>query len=202
MLLRPYEEARMYFAGKGPVLEAFARLQERLRAAGIPYIFIGATAVNAYGYRRSTEDVVVSMRLPDLERFRRELVGSAYQPVVGRKRRFYDPDAQVSVDIVVSGAIAGDAARQREIRFPDPAEAETVDGIPVPSLARLIELKLVTWRFHDWADVVHLIRINGLNETFADRVHPIVRMAYLQCLDQMNDEERYNPEIDDEPSPT
>ncbi|UCC32046.1 MAG: hypothetical protein JSU86_07150, partial [Phycisphaerales bacterium] len=59
--------------------------------------------------------------------------------------------------------------------------------------ARLIELKLVTWRFKDWGDVVELIRRNNLAESLADKLDPVVRNAYQQCYDQAEDEEYEGP---------
>ncbi|MBI5865247.1 MAG: hypothetical protein HZB38_12200 [Planctomycetes bacterium] len=188
--LSPVEEVRMFFDDQGPVRETFHSLKKRLEDAGIPHIFMGATAVNAHGHRRATEDVDVCMRSADLERFRREFLGPIYQAVAGRTRRFMDPQTQVAFDVLVSGEVAGDSRRQREIRLPEPSEAQLVHETPVPSLQRLIELKLVTWRFQDWGDVVNLIRVHDLDETFADRLHALVRMAFLQCLDQKRDEDR------------
>ena len=195
----------MFFEGKGPVPETLRRLAETLRSAGIPHIFMGATAVYAYGYERTTKDVDVCMRSEDLEKFRRELVGSAYKPVAGRSRRFEDAETGITVDILVAGDIAGNTRKQREVCFPDPSEAVDVDGLPLVSLPRLIELKLVTWRLKDWADVVELIRERNLDERFGDQFNPLVRQAYLQCFDQKLEEDRYNPEIHDrhpdEPTP-
>src|SRR5213078_1518396 len=75
-LLSPLAEVRMFFDDAGPVPETFRQLRQRLQDAGIPHIFIGASAVNAHGHRRSTEDVDLCMRRADLERFKREFVGS------------------------------------------------------------------------------------------------------------------------------
>jgi len=61
------------------------------------------------------------------------------------------------------------------------------------SLARLIELKLVTWRYKDWGDVVELIRRNQLPGSFAEKLDPIVRFAYAECWDQANDKEYEEP---------
>lgn len=199
ILLHPMEEARMFFEGKGPVPETLRRLAGRLHEAGIPHIFIGATAVYAHGYERTTRDVDVCMRPGDLERFRRELVGREYDAVAGHSRRFRDQATGVLIDVLVAGEIAGNARKQREVRFPDPAEATDVDGLPLVTLARLIELKLVTWRLKDWADVVELIRSNNLDERYGDQYNPLVRQAYLQCHDQKLEEDRYNPERDDPP---
>jgi hypothetical protein len=189
----------MFFRNEGPVPETFRRLRQQLSEHHLPHIFMGATAVSAYGHLRSTEDVDLCMRREDLERFRRELVGTDFQPVAGRARRFCDPQTQVTFDILVAGDIAGNRQKQHAVKFPDPSEAVLVEGVPVPSLPRLIELKLVTWRYKDWGDVVELIRVRGLDERFAEQLHPVVRSPYLQCYDQKIEEDRYNPEIDDPP---
>lgn len=198
-LLTPLMEVRMFFDDNGPVPETFRSLKRRLDESGYPYIFMGASAVNAHGHRRSTEDVDLCMRREDLERFKREFVGPVYQPVARRPRKFFDPETQVSFDILVAGEIAGNARKQDQVRFPDPSEAETRCGAPFPSLSRLIELKLVTWRYQDWADVVSLIRVHNLDESFAEKLHPVTRSAYMQCYDQKIEEDRYNPEIHDAP---
>lgn len=189
----------MFFDDQGPVPETFRKLRERLAEAGLPHIFMGAVALNAHDYRRASEDVDFCLRPEDLERFRQTFVGTVYQSVAGRPRKFFDPNTHVTFDILVAGELAGNTRKQRQVRFPDPDEAELVRDTPVPNLARLIELKLVTWRYKDWGDVVELIRIHRLDESFADRVDPIARSAYLQCYDQKVEEDRYNPEIDDPP---
>ncbi|MBL8879755.1 MAG: nucleotidyltransferase family protein [Phycisphaerales bacterium] len=197
--LHPAEEAFMFFDGKGPVPETLARLHERLESAGIPHILMGAMAAKAYGMRRTTEDVDICVRPEDLARFRSLFVAHDYQAVEGRSRRFFDAVRQVTIDILVAGEIAGNAKKQTQVRFPDPSEGRLVDGLLVPSLARLIELKLVTWRLKDWADVIELIRINRLDESFCEQLHPVVRAVYVQCYDNMVEEDRYNPEIHDQP---
>ena len=174
----------MFFDDQGPVPETFRRLRTLLAKAKIEHLFVGAIAANAHGFRRSTEDVDLCMRREDLERFRREFVGKEFAPVEGRSRRFYDPVTQVTFAVLVAGEIAGNTRKQRDVRFPDPAEAEIIEGAPFVALPRLIELKLVTWRYQDWADVVSLIRLHSLDETFGDQFNPLVRSAYLQCYDQ------------------
>lgn len=189
----------MFFNHQGPVPETYRRLKDLLNERGFAYIFLGAAAVNAHGFRRSTEDIDLCMRRADLERFRAEFVGKEFQQVQGRPRKFYDPQTQVTFDILIAGEIAGNARKQRDVRFPDPDEAETIDDAPFVSLERLIELKLVTWRYQDWGDVVNLIRVHELDETYGDRFNPLVRSAYLQCYDQKIEEDRYNPEVHDPP---
>jgi hypothetical protein len=189
----------MFFENQGPVPETLRRLQKLLADHQIPCIFIGATALNAHGYERMTRDIDLCLRREDLERFRRDFVGRDYQQIPGRPRRFFDPTTKITLDVLVAGEIAGNTRKQQKIRFPDPAEAQLIGYLPVPGLARLIELKLVTWRYKDWADVVELIRANGLDEGFANQLDATVRGAYLQCYDQKIEEDRYNPEVHDAP---
>jgi len=189
----------MFFRDEGPVPETFRRLKKHLETLSIPHVFMGATALGVHGYVRATEDIDVCMRPDDLARFRDELVGKEYRPVEGRSRRFYDPVTDATFDVLVTGEIAGNRRKQQAVRFPDPDEAQVIKDTPVPSLARLIELKLVTWRYKDWGDVVELIRTHKLDESFTDQLSPVVRSAYLQCYDQKVEEDRYNPEIDDPP---
>jgi hypothetical protein len=195
--LSPLVEAQMFFEDQGPVPETYRRLRDLLDQEGIPYIVIGALAVNAHGFVRATRDIDICMRAEDLRRFKQTLVGTAFLPVEGRPRRFTEVRTRTTVDILVSGQIAGRRDRNREIRFPDPAEAEVHNSARTVSLARLIELKLVTWRFQDWGDVVNLIRHFDLDQTFAERLHPTVRSVFLQCYDQCLEEDKYHPELDD-----
>ncbi len=72
---------------------------------------------------------------------------------------------------------------------------------PVPeTLRRLAERLGAAGMQKDWADVIELMRVDHLDETFADKLHPVTRSAYLQCHDQKLEEDRYNPEIDDPPA--
>ncbi len=184
----------MFFDKTGPVQETFHRLRENLEREEIDYVIIGAFALGAHNFERVTMDVDICIRKGDLERFRTRFVGQEYQSVKGLSRRFYDPKTQITFDLLVSGELAGHTGKNKEIRFPDPAEAQDVRGLRTISLERLIALKLVTWRFKDWGDVVELIRRNNLDEAYSDRLPESVRAAYLQCHDQMADEERYERE--------
>jgi len=174
----------MFFEKQGPVWETLRRLEERLRESQIDYVVIGGLALNAYGYRRQTVDVDVVLRPEDFERFRQRFETTTYQKIGGAPRRYRDAESEVSIDILLSGAVAGDRKRNQAVRFPDPDEAEVHDDIRTVSLARLIELKLVTWRYKDWGDVVELIRAGGLDGSFAEGLAPTVKAAYLQCCDQ------------------
>lgn len=184
----------MFFDDQGPVPETYRRLRQALKDADIPFIVIGAMAVNAHGFLRATRDIDICMRPEDLQRFRQVLVGQTFHPVPGYLRRFVDGQTRTMVDILVSGELAGRRDRNHDIRFPDPAEAQIHSAVPTVSLVRLIELKLVTWRYQDWGDVVNLIRHFDLDEAFAENLHPTVRLAYRQCYDQRVEEDKYGSE--------
>jgi hypothetical protein len=89
--------------------------------------------------------------------------------------------------VLIAGALAGHAEKNKTIRFPDPTGAEVHEDIRTVPLPRLIELKLVTWRFKDWGDVVELIRRNNLGEDFSLTLDPSIRSAYKECFDQATD---------------
>lgn len=196
--LSAVEETFMFHQDQGPVPETYRRLKQAFEEAGIEHVVIGALAMAVHGYRRATNDVDVCLRAPDLERFKRELAGRVYQRVEGRSRRFYDPLTQVTFDLLVSGNLAGRRDKNQEIRFPDPAEATVIGGLNTVSLERLIALKLVTWRLKDWADVIALIRENKLDQSFALELPGLVRASFLQCYDQMLDEDRYDLQMDED----
>lgn len=184
----------MFHDQTGPVPDAFRRLRELLEHEHIDYVVIGALALAAHGFRRATEDIDLCVRAEDLARFRREFVGKVYQAIEGRSRRFLDPQTQVTFDFLVAGQLAGRTEKNKVITFPDPSESVEIEGLRTLPLEKLIALKLVTWRYKDWGDVVELIRRNNLGEEFAASLPESVRSAYLQCHDQKKEEDKYDQE--------
>lgn len=183
----------MFFERKGPVWETLRELDHRLGDASIEYAVIGGLALNAHNFARQTIDVDIVLTAEGFDRFRRTWEGTAYTRVGGAPRRFVDPVSEVTIDVLIAGELAGRRSKNTSVRFPDPSEREMHGDIPTVSLARLIELKLVTWRFKDWGDVVELIRRSGLDESFADKLDPVARTPYLECFDQSRDEEYEEP---------
>ncbi|MGD2108553.1 MAG: hypothetical protein PVI86_04085 [Phycisphaerae bacterium] len=183
----------MFFEKSGPVWETLHRLEQRLKEADIDYVVIGALALNAYDYVRQTIDVDVVLTAEAYRKFAELYGDSVYIRGEGLPRRFVDPDSEIWIDILIAGQLAGRTSKNRTVRFPDPSEAEIHADLRTVSLARLIELKLVTWRFKDWGDVVELIRRNNLPEAFVDRLDQTVRTAYKECYDQAMDEEYEGP---------
>jgi len=182
-------EVGMFFEKSGPVWETLHALEQRLAEAGIDYVVIGGMALNAHEYPRQTIDVDVVLTASGFASFVDRFVGTVYDKAEGAPRRFVDRRSGVAVDVLIAGQLAGHTGKNKTVCFPDPGEAETHADLRTVSLARLIELKLVTWRFKDWGDVVELIRANHLPESFAGQLDPTVRTAFQQCFDQANDPE-------------
>jgi hypothetical protein len=187
------------FYGRGPVSDALRRLESVFESHGLARIYVGRVATNAHGHTRGTHDIDVCLRPNDLEAFLRLLDREIHGTVPGRVRRITDQALEVEIDLIPSGKVVGLRPQQRSLCFPDPSEAELCAGIPVPTLARLIELKLALWRFKDWGDVVELIRVRGLDQAFANELDAAVRSIYLRCYDERVEEDRCEPQIPEAP---
>jgi hypothetical protein len=191
-------EIDMFFAKDSPVHHTMERLVAKLQTAGIPYAIMGGMAVNAHGAQRTTNDLDVLVTPEGLQRFRSEFVGKGYEPVLGRSRRFTDAENSVGVDLLVTGHHPGRGDRPPPFAFPDPTEASVeLDGKRVVSLPQLIQLKLAAGRYYDFGDVVFLIRVHNLDESFLDRIHPGVRTDFIECLEEKRREDEYQRREDE-----
>jgi hypothetical protein len=189
-------EIDMFFQGNDPVHQTMSRLAAELAKANISYAVVGGMAVNAHRHRRTTADVDVLLTAEGLADFRRLFVGSAYDPVPRRSRRFVDRANGVTLDVLVTGMFPG-SGKPGPIAYPDPATVgETIEQIRVIDLPTLIQLKLAARRYQDFADVVALIRVHNLVEGFADRLHPSVRSDYIECLEEKRREDEYEARED------
>jgi len=185
------KEIDLFFEGRGREHQTLRRLARNLNKAGIPYAIVGGMAVNAHGAERTTHDVDVLLTADGLEHFRQSFVGSDYEPVAGRPRRFVDRRNGVTVDILVTGRFPG-TGRPGPIAFPDPADvSEVIKKIHVLNLATLIQLKLAARRYYDFGDVVYLIRVHNLDESFKQQLHPAVQQDFIECLEEKRREDDY-----------
>lgn len=126
------------------------------------------------------------MTADGLEKFHAELVGLGYAPAFpGAKKRLRSTIDGVSIEVMTTGEYPGDG-KPKPVSIPDPATASTrIDGIRFVTLEKLIELKLASGisaphRLKDLADVQELIKIRGLDASFADQLDPYVRAKYLE----------------------
>ncbi len=181
----------MFFQGRDEVHKTLRRLVKRLEKAGIPYAVMGGMAVNAHQRRRITNDVDLLLTPDGLAEFRKRFVSRNYRQSEGRSRRFVDRLNEVEIDFLLTGLYPG-SGKPGPIAFPDPeVVAEQHDGVWVVNLPTLIELKLAARRYQDFADVVALIRVNNLDESFAEQLHPSVRADYIECLEEKRREDEY-----------
>lgn len=188
----------MFFDRADGVHQTMRRVADALERAGIRYAVIGGMAVNAHHHERTTKDVNFLLSADGL-RVLRQIAGTEeFDAVPGRARRFVDRQSGITFDVLVAGSFPGSGAPGPD-SFPDPSTvSQTIDDLQVIDLATLIELKLAARRYQDFADVVNLIRANGLDESFQDKLHAAVRGDYIECLKEKRREDEYEARLDRE----
>jgi hypothetical protein len=190
------KEIGMFFQGKDPVHLTMNRIAADLEGASIPYAIVGGMAVNAHRHPRTTDDVDVLLTRESFAEFSRLFVPTKYKKLPKRIKRFMDPVNGVTFDILITGLFPGNG-KPGPIAYPDPAAvSEVIEKIRVVDLATLIQLKLAARRHQDFADVVNLIRVQNLDESFRAKLHPAVHRDYIECLEERRREEEYEARQD------
>ena len=183
-------EISMFFEGTDSVHQTLRRVVEKLNQAQIPYAIAGGMALNAHNYRRTTDDVDFLLTSEGLAAFKRLYLSGTFKPVPGRCR-FVDPETGVTFDILETGKFHG-TGDTGPIAYPNPADvAQMIESASVVNLKTLIELKLAAGRHKDFGDVVELIRIHNLDESFCDQLHPSLHGDFIECLEEMRRELEY-----------
>ena len=170
--------------GNAPLWEAAERVIMCCRQ--VDHAIVGGVAVCLHGYQRNTVDLDLLIRPEDAPAYRAALKadGFEWQP---KEKEFHSPSG-VPIQCVITGESEGSG---QETKFPDPADAKavtTVEGLPVLSLARLIQSKIACGlgnmrRTHkDFADAVELIAIHELDGTFARFLHRSVRKEFRELV--------------------
>jgi len=178
-------QAGRFFLADDPVHTALKKITGILREAQIPYAVIGAMALNAYGYRRTTEDVDLLLTRESLERLKQRMLGHGYLERFPGSRSLRDTELGVGIHVVIAGDYPGDG-KPKPVVFPDPATAAVTDaGIALLPLAKLIELKLASGmtaghRLKDLADVQELIKAAHLPRDLGDELDPSVSPKYRE----------------------
>ncbi len=172
--------------GNVTLWDAARRAHELLAGAGLAHALVGGVAVCLHGYQRSTVDVDLLVRREEASQARAllEADGWAWND---EHKELRSPGG-----VVLQFLLADDkAGRDAEVRLPDPGDATAVtelEGLPVLTLARLIEAKLACGqgdlrRTHkDFADVVELIAAQNLDGSFARHLHKSLREAYRELV--------------------
>jgi hypothetical protein len=188
---RRLKEIDMFFNRRDPVHQTMYRLARRLEKVQLPYAIVGAMALNAHRYRRTTDAVDVLTTRQGFAEFRERFLGKDYDPVPGRRKRFVERKSQVSVDVLITGLFPC-SGKPGPLAYPKPEDvSEKIDNVSVVDLATLTQLKLAARRYKDFGDVVALIRVHSLDEDFADRLHRSVRGDYVECLEEKRREDEY-----------
>jgi hypothetical protein len=123
--------------------------------AGVRPVVIGGLAVNHHGYMRVTADVDILVARRDAVALYRRLRS---EPGWRRySEGFKNTELGVRLDICVEGERTAPGSTEE---FPDPAQLLTVAvyPLPVPTLAELLALKVMSGRARDDADVVELLK--------------------------------------------
>jgi hypothetical protein len=181
----------MFFNKKDAVHQTMRRVVRRLERAGIPYAVVGGMAVFFRGYRRATNDVDLLLTAQGLEEFRRLFVPKYYAAVEDRSKRFTDKKSLVTLDILVTGGFPG-SGKPGPVAYPDPVQSSgVIENTRFIELGPLIQLKLAARRHRDFGDVVSLIGVHNLDESFQQQLHPILHRDYIECLEEKRREEEY-----------
>jgi aminoglycoside-2''-adenylyltransferase len=172
--------------GNAPLWDAAERVHQVLAQSGIDHAIVGGVAVCLHGYQRNTVDLDLLIRSEDAAAFKAVLEADGFEWQATEKE-FLSPSG-VPVQCVITGENEGSG---QETKFPDPADPKavtTVEGLPVLSLARLIQAKIACGlgnmrRTHkDFADVVELVAIHQLDGSFARFLHRSVRKEFRELV--------------------
>ena len=188
----------MFFQGADAVHQTMNKIAADLEQAKIPYAIVGGMAVNAHRHGRTTDDVDVLLTQEGFAKFRSLFVPKTYAKLPKRPKRFLDPANGVTFDILVTGLFPG-TGKPGPIAYPDPAVvSEIIETIRVVDLPTLVQLKLAARRHQDFADVVNLIRVHHLDESFGSKLDPAVHRDFIECLEENRREEEYEARQDEQ----
>lgn len=172
--------------GNQTLWEIAIRCNQALVDAKVPYSVAGGVAVCLHGYQRNTVDLDLLVDGNDAQTIRDALTAVGF--TWNDELKQFETAAGIPVQFLLKGEKAGPDS---EVCFPDPADKKSVtriDGLPVLSLAKLIEVKIACGqgslrRTHrDFADVVELIAKHDLSRSFARFLHKSVRKTFRELV--------------------
>ncbi|HET6248128.1 MAG TPA: hypothetical protein VFE47_10565 [Tepidisphaeraceae bacterium] len=185
------KEISMFFDATDRIHQTMRRVAGKLDEAGIAYALVGGMAVNAHRHPRTTGDVDFLITLQGIGEFVRTSVPGQFDPYPGNPRRFVDRTTGVTFGFLITGRFPG-SGKPGPIAYPDPISvSQTIDNTRVVNLQTLIELKLAAGRHKDFGDVVELIRVHNLDESFLPKIHAAVHGDFIECLEEKRREDEY-----------
>jgi hypothetical protein len=186
------QEGSMHFENASAVHISLRKIAQRLEALGIPFAVAGGMALFLHGFRRFTEDVDLLVTPESLHLIHERLEGLGYLPPFPGSKQLRDTETGVRIEFLTTGEFPGDG-KPKAVAFPDPAAVRVdIDGVPVLSLAILIELKLASGltnplRLQDIVDVQRLIQTLNLPADLADQLNPFVQGKYRELWQIIHD---------------
>ncbi len=168
--------------------ELAERVHGILEKDKLAHAIVGGVAVCLHGYRRNTVDLDLLIRPEDADALRRALEADGLS--WSADDREFRSASGVSVQFVMAGDNEGPG---QEAVFPSPSDERhvtSIEGLPVLTLPQLIQSKVACGlgnlrRTHkDFADVVELIAIHGLDGGFARHLHKSVRKEFRSLVRQ------------------
>jgi hypothetical protein len=162
------------------------RVHRLLSQHDIAHAIVGGVAVCLHGYHRNTVDLDLLIDPEDASTAQSMLKAEGLD--WSRINKEFRSASGVAVHFVMAGERQGP---DQEARFPHPGDSgqvTEVEGLPVLSLAQLIQSKLACGlgnmrRTHkDFADVVELIAIHRLDGSYARNLHKSVRKEFRQLV--------------------
>ncbi len=175
-----------FFLERSPIHDTMRRLAKAMAELRIPFAIAGAMAANAHGHKRTTSDVNILIRREDLQTFKNRFSGLGWVDKFEGSRNFKDATNNINVDTLIVGDFPGDGL-PKPISFPPPESISwmSLDGLPYIDLTTLIELKVASGmttkhRPRDLDDVIQLIRINQLPESYGETLNPDVRDTFKE----------------------
>ena len=179
------QEASRFFEGKSEIHDTLKKITQKLRDLGIDYVVVGGLAMFQHGYRRFTEDVYILVTREGLKEIHHRLEGLGYLPPFQGSKNLRDMEHGVRIEFLLTGEFPGDG-KPKPVAFPIPGSvAEEIEGVRYITLPALVELKLASGmtnseRMKDLADVLELIKVLNLPQTFADSLNPFVRDQFTR----------------------
>jgi Nucleotidyltransferase of unknown function (DUF6036) len=172
------DEALSLLDRRGSILELAREISRLMRREAIPGVVIGGIAVVLHGHLRVTKDVDVFLDQP-LQPIADLLLAEGF--AYDEKRREFTREG-VPLHLVTREQVAK-----------PPRETLEIEGVTTVSLADLIEMKLSSGmrnmlRAQDLADVIGLIRHNGLTSEFARRLDKSLRPTFRKLVKAIEQE--------------
>jgi hypothetical protein len=181
-MVRPTARQVFHLLENETLWELVERVHRRLASEAIEHAIVGGVAVCLHGYQRNTVDLDLLVEPEDATALRSVLAadGIAWYPA----EKEFRSAAGVPIQCVLAGETEGAG---QTARFPSPSDPKfitTIEGLPVLSLASLIQSKIACGlgnlrRTHrDFADVVELVAVHDLDGSFARFLHKSVRKEF------------------------